>query len=216
MKTRFPKRIKYGGRGNNPAAWRSSSGYKYIADLDINHCHGMVNAESIEGFSSSGQIGVPNTCVETIYSANWGGGNQFRKRVVHPGLALAVFSALLCLSSAASSADWIYLGQDGRGNHWHVDKASVQREGNLVMSWKRIEFGEPYPHFATGSSIRTALLLDATNCARHQAHVTAIRLVDMDGVVVAAHEHGDQDHYLPLVRHVTLLDKAMTLVCPAP
>lgn len=140
--------------------------------------------------------------------------NQRSGKIVQLKFVIAVSPALLLASSAALCADWVALGVDARGNAWHVDKASIIREDGRVVSWKRIEFQHPHPHFLYGTPTKRVFLRDATDCAQHKVSIKAIGLLDPEGSIISIHEQSDSHtEWPPGTPHGALLEAAMASVC---
>lgn len=128
-------------------------------------------------------------------------------------LILAMAPGLLLLSWAAHPANWIPLGEDARGNAWHLDMGSVVREKDTVTVWKRIDFRQEHPHYQNGGPVKRVFLQGATDCVRQRSTVRAMGLLDAGGSVVAVHEHGGNAIPWPPGTYNTLLQAAMARVC---
>lgn len=124
-------------------------------------------------------------------------------------------AAALLSASAAYAADWVPLGEDARGNAWHLDMASIVREDNMVTAWKRIDFRREYPHFLNGGPVKRVFLQAATDCGQRRSSVRAMGLLDGEGSVVAVHEQGGAPIQWPPGTYTALLAAAIARICAA-
>lgn len=126
---------------------------------------------------------------------------------------MALWSILLLMNFSAVAADWVPLGLDSQGNSWHLDIASMVKEGNTVTAWKQIEFKQPYPETMKGSRIKKGFLLNITDCTQGETRVKSIGFLDPEGAIIELLDSGERIFQLPSSIHVALLRKALDLLC---
>lgn len=130
-------------------------------------------------------------------------------------LAVVVPVVLLGASAAVFSAQWVHIGSDARGNHWHLNVDSIVQEAHRVTAWKRIEFRAPYPRADNGLPLRWAYVLNVVDCHARHVHVKALSLHEPDGSVAAMQEDGSAEMRWPAGTRVPLLERAIEMVCGA-
>lgn len=103
------------------------------------------------------------------------------------GIALCIVLPTIGTFPVAA-ADWVTVGADEAGRTWSVDRSALQRNGDIVIAPRKVDFATPDPYPPTGQLIARAEFVEVTHCARSTTGVWKSKLTAADGSVIAEHE----------------------------
>lgn len=126
---------------------------------------------------------------------------------------LLLLTGALLLSGSAISDDWLFVGADLRGNHWHIDRASIVRDSDVMILWERLSLKEPHIHPISGAVVNVALFREAIRCKERLAHVDKIVLIGQDNAVIAKYDHHGNGLSWPAGLPVSVTESKMALAC---
>ena len=147
----------------------------------------------------------------SAYSVIWPSSGNTVNGNLSATLCLLLLSAIGVLPAAAS--DWEKIGVDDDGRTWFVDKATVNRVGDIVRAWRKVELAKPDPYPPTGQLVSTAVFLEVTDCSRSLTGVKESKLLSADGSIIATHEDPDEKIQWQAAAGGSFLEGSIRYIC---
>lgn len=138
---------------------------------------------------------------------------KMEKRAIKAFLFFGIAWALNA-PSAFAEEDWIRLPTSAPDITFTIDKASVERQGNIVKFWEKITFEKPdVKDEASGMMIKEKKIHRIMDCAVHTQGVISGATYGENGRFITSVEFSAAQIRMNAIPPGTLADEEFNLVC---
>ena len=135
------------------------------------------------------------------------------KRAIKAVLIFAMAGALN-VPAAFAVEDWLTLPASAPDITFTIDKASIERHGNIVKFWEKITFDKPkVKDEASGVMIKEKKVHRIMDCADHSQGVISGATLGENGRFIAAVEFSKAQINMSAIPPGTLAAEELGLVC---
>jgi hypothetical protein len=135
------------------------------------------------------------------------------KRAIKAVLIFAMAGALN-VPAAFAAEDWLTLPASAPDITFTIDKASIERHGNIVKFWEKITFDKPkVKDEASGVMIKEKKVHRIMDCADHSQGVISGATLGENGRFITAVEFSEDQISMSAIPPGTLAAEELDLVC---